>query len=47
VSDIAALFGVLDEAGSPCTWDESVGGIRRFFTRDPWGNRLEFTEQRL
>jgi len=44
VSDIEALFAVLEKAGVKCTWDEALEGIRRFFTRDPWGNRLEFTE---
>jgi len=23
------------------TWDEELAGVRRFFTHDPWGNRLE------
>ena len=44
VCDIGALFGVLEKAGVKCTWDESLGGIRRFYAHDPWGNRLEFTE---
>jgi catechol 2,3-dioxygenase-like lactoylglutathione lyase family enzyme len=44
VRDIGALFAVLENAGVKCTWDEALGGIRRFYARDPWGNRLEFTE---
>jgi len=44
VGDIEALFAVLEKAGVQCLWDEALGGIRRFYTRDPWGNRLEFTE---
>jgi catechol 2,3-dioxygenase-like lactoylglutathione lyase family enzyme len=44
VSDIEKLFGVLETAGVKCNWDEALGGARRFFARDPWGNRLEFTE---
>jgi catechol 2,3-dioxygenase-like lactoylglutathione lyase family enzyme len=44
VSNIEALFIVLEKAGVKCTWDEALGGTRRFYTRDPWGNRLEFTE---
>ena len=22
-------------------WDESLPGVRRFYTADPWGNRIE------
>jgi len=44
VSDIDALFTTLDSAGVKCDWDEAVAGLRRFYARDPWGNRLEFTE---
>ena len=43
VSDIDALFAVLEKAEVKCTWDEALGSIRRFYARDPWGNRLEFT----
>ncbi len=43
VSDVDALFAVLQKAGVQCTWDEALGGIRRFYADDPWGNRLEFT----
>jgi hypothetical protein len=43
VSDLDALFAILQAAGIKCAWDESVGGIRRFYASDPWGNRLEFT----
>jgi catechol 2,3-dioxygenase-like lactoylglutathione lyase family enzyme len=45
VSDIDALFAVLETGGVACTWDEALAGVRRFYARDPWGNRLEFTEQ--
>jgi catechol 2,3-dioxygenase-like lactoylglutathione lyase family enzyme len=44
VADIDAVFGALQKAGVRCTWDEAIGGIRRFYANDPWGNRLEFTE---
>jgi catechol 2,3-dioxygenase-like lactoylglutathione lyase family enzyme len=27
------------------TWDEELPGVRRFYARDPWGNRLEFLER--
>jgi catechol 2,3-dioxygenase-like lactoylglutathione lyase family enzyme len=44
VSDIEALFSRLASAGIRCAWDEALGGVRRFYANDPWGNRLEFTE---
>jgi hypothetical protein len=28
-------------AGVPVHWDAEVPGIARFYTEDPWGNRLE------
>jgi catechol 2,3-dioxygenase-like lactoylglutathione lyase family enzyme len=28
-------------AGSPVRWDSELPGVRRFFTADPWGNRVE------
>jgi catechol 2,3-dioxygenase-like lactoylglutathione lyase family enzyme len=31
----------LTEAGAPVRWDKELPRIRRFFTNDPWGNRLE------
>lgn len=33
----------LIEAGSPVTWDDGLAPSRRFYTADPWGNRLELT----
>jgi catechol 2,3-dioxygenase-like lactoylglutathione lyase family enzyme len=31
----------LQQAGSKVSWDDSLPGSRRFFTEDPWGNRIE------
>ncbi|HET8673028.1 MAG TPA: VOC family protein [Thermoleophilaceae bacterium] len=31
----------LTAAGAPVTWDDDLPGTRRFYTEDPWGNRLE------
>jgi catechol 2,3-dioxygenase-like lactoylglutathione lyase family enzyme len=31
----------LTDGGAPVRWDAELPGIRRFFTDDPWGNRLE------
>ena len=28
-------------AGTPVHWDDRIAGVRRFYTEDPWGNRLE------
>jgi catechol 2,3-dioxygenase-like lactoylglutathione lyase family enzyme len=40
-----ALLGELAErltaAAAPVSWDERLPGARRFFTADPFGNRLE------
>jgi catechol 2,3-dioxygenase-like lactoylglutathione lyase family enzyme len=31
----------LASAGAPVRWDDRLPGTRRFYTEDPWGNRLE------
>jgi catechol 2,3-dioxygenase-like lactoylglutathione lyase family enzyme len=31
----------LADGGAPVTWDDRLPGFRRFYTADPWGNRLE------
>jgi len=28
-------------AGAPVRWDDRLEGVRRFYTEDPWGNRIE------
>ena len=35
------LAARLDAAGERVEWDDSLPGARRFYTADPWGNRLE------
>jgi hypothetical protein len=35
------LANRLDEAGEQVEWDDALPGVRRFYTADPWGNRLE------
>jgi catechol 2,3-dioxygenase-like lactoylglutathione lyase family enzyme len=32
----------LAAAGGPVTWDDALPGERRFYSEDPWGNRIEF-----
>ena len=36
-----AVADRLSRAGVAVTWDDELPGVRRFFTHDPWGNRLE------
>jgi catechol 2,3-dioxygenase-like lactoylglutathione lyase family enzyme len=36
-----ALAGALTTAGADVEWDDRIPGRRRFFTSDPWGNRVE------
>jgi catechol 2,3-dioxygenase-like lactoylglutathione lyase family enzyme len=38
LDDLAARLGA---AGAPVRWDDRLPGVRRFYTDDPWGNRLE------
>lgn len=38
---LEALAQRLQQAGSKVLWDDSLSGTRRFFTQDPWGNRVE------
>jgi catechol 2,3-dioxygenase-like lactoylglutathione lyase family enzyme len=47
VGDIKGLFEALEKAGFPCLWDNSIHDTSRFFTRDPWGNRLEFIQAKV
>lgn len=44
VRDIDAVRKALQKAGVECTWDDALNRVRRFYAKDPWGNRLEFTE---
>jgi catechol 2,3-dioxygenase-like lactoylglutathione lyase family enzyme len=41
-----ALARTLAAAGAPVEWDESIAGLRRFYSSDPWGNRLELLARR-
>jgi len=42
IGGLDALADHLKAAGYDVSWDELIAGIRRFFTHDPLGNRLEF-----
>ena len=41
VDDLDALAERLAAAGCALDWDVRWPGVRRFYTRDPFGNRLE------
>jgi catechol 2,3-dioxygenase-like lactoylglutathione lyase family enzyme len=41
VGTLEELARRLSDGGAPVRWDGELPGIRRFFTDDPWGNRLE------
>ena len=36
-----ALAERLSKAGAEVVWDHDLPGVRRLYTEDPWGNRLE------
>lgn len=42
--DLNALAKVLTDAAYPVRWDEKLSGYRRFYTEDPFGNRIEFLQ---
>jgi catechol 2,3-dioxygenase-like lactoylglutathione lyase family enzyme len=44
VRGLAAAAEALAAAGCPVTWDAAVPHVRRLFTADPFGNRLELLE---
>src|SRR6202012_1074088 len=39
--DLDRLAERLDEAGCLVQWDDAIPGTRRFYTADPWGNRIQ------
>jgi hypothetical protein len=41
VGALEQLAARLADAGVVVTWDDEQPGVRRFFTADPFGNRLE------
>jgi catechol 2,3-dioxygenase-like lactoylglutathione lyase family enzyme len=40
-ADLDVLAERLTLAGAPVHWDAELPGIARFYTEDPWGNRIE------
>ncbi len=39
--DLDRLAERLTAADCPVNWDDAIPGTRRFYTADPWGNRIE------
>ena len=44
VRDLDKLRETLQAHGFPIVPDDDLPGIRRFYSDDPWGNRIEFLE---
>ena len=44
VSDLANCARMLVAAGFTVSWDERNPNVKRFFSADPFGNRIEFLE---
>jgi catechol 2,3-dioxygenase-like lactoylglutathione lyase family enzyme len=44
VHDLDAWAGRLRAGGAPVVFDDGFPGMRRFYSEDPHGNRLEFLE---
>ncbi|MGC9369856.1 MAG: VOC family protein [Paracoccaceae bacterium] len=42
--DLPALAERLERAGASVHWDRNLPGFRRFYTADPFGNRIEVLE---
>jgi hypothetical protein len=40
-TDLDLIAERLMAAGSPVHWDDAIRDARRFYTADPWGNRIE------
>jgi len=40
-AELDELAARLEAAGARVEWDDSLPAVRRFYTVDPWGNRLE------
>ncbi len=46
VSDLARLKARLEAANIEIVWDTQLADFDRFYASDPFGNRLEFMQQR-
>jgi catechol-2,3-dioxygenase len=41
LTDLDLIAERLTTAGSTVQWDDAIPDTRRFYTADPWGNRIE------
>jgi catechol-2,3-dioxygenase len=41
LADLDLIAEQLTTAGCDVQWDDTIPGSRRFYTADPWGNRIE------
>jgi catechol 2,3-dioxygenase-like lactoylglutathione lyase family enzyme len=46
VDDLDDVAARLTRADWPVRWDDDFPGFRRFYANDPFGNRMEFLEER-
>jgi catechol 2,3-dioxygenase-like lactoylglutathione lyase family enzyme len=46
MADLDGIAERLTAAGADVEWDDRLPGVRRFYTHDPFGNRLELLEAR-
>lgn len=46
MADLDTLAQRLKAAGHEVVWDEALPGVQRFYTADPFGNRLELVHTR-
>ena len=46
VDGLDRLAATLEAAGATVTWDTELDGHDRFYSTDPFGNRLEFLPRR-
>jgi len=44
VADLDRLAARLSAGNMPVEWDDRIPGTRRFFSADPFGNRIEFIQ---
>ncbi len=45
VADLAEAMSSLEAAGAPLIPDDTLPHVRRFYTVDPFGNRIEFIQE--
>ncbi len=46
VANLDTLEQTLSAAGYEVIWDSEIPGVRRFYSQDPFGNRIEFQQER-